>query len=49
MTKVKNLSNKEPTKDITLDDIKYKLPLSTSKKRREVKISKDISFGGKNF
>ena len=49
MTKVKNLSNKEPTKDITLDDIKYKLPLSTSKKRREVKISKDISFGGKNL
>ena len=30
---VKKLSNKEPTKDITSDDIKYKLPLATSKKK----------------
>ena len=30
----KNLSNKEPTKDITKDDIKNKLPLSTSKKKK---------------
>ena len=29
---IKNLSNKYPTKDITEDDIKSKLPLSTSKK-----------------
>lgn len=49
MIRVKNLTNKEPTKDITLDDIKYKLPLSTSKKKRIVKISKNISFGGLNL
>ncbi len=49
MKKVKNLSNKEPTKDISQDDLKYKLPLSTSKKKREVKISKNISFGKKNL
>ena len=29
---VKNLTNKQPTKDITEDDIKYKIPLITSKK-----------------
>ena len=46
---VKNLSNKEPTKDISLDDLKYKIPLSTSKKKIEVKISKDIVFGSKNI
>ncbi len=49
MRQIKNLTNKEPTKDISSDDIKYKLPLSTSKKKREVKISKNISFGGKNL
>ena len=49
MRQIKNLTNKEPTKDITSDDIKYKLPLSTSKKKREVKISNNISFGGKNL
>jgi 3-deoxy-7-phosphoheptulonate synthase len=49
MIRVKNLTNKEPTKDITLNDIKYKLPLSTSKKKRIVKISKNISFGGLNL
>ena len=30
---IKNLSNKQPTKDITVDDIKYKIPKSTSKKK----------------
>ena len=45
----KNLSNKEPTKDITKDDIKNKLPLSTSKKKRQVKISKDIIFGSSHL
>ena len=29
---VKNLSNKQPTKDISLDDIKFKLKEITSKK-----------------
>lgn len=49
MIRIKNLTNKEPTKDITLNDIKYKLPISTSKKKRIVKISKNISFGGLNL
>ena len=31
---VKNLSNKQPTKDISLDDIKFKLKEITSKKKR---------------
>jgi 3-deoxy-7-phosphoheptulonate synthase len=46
---IKNLSNKQPTKDITLDDIKYKLPKSTSKKKIEVKISDDIIFSSNNL
>lgn len=41
----KNLSNKEPTKDISKDDIDNKLPLSTSKNKRLVKVSKNIIFG----
>ena len=41
---VKNLSNKQPTKDITLDDIKYKLKKITSKKEIKVKISDNIVF-----
>ena len=44
---VKNLSNKQPTKDITEDDIRYKIPKSTSKKEIEVKISKDVIFSKK--
>ncbi len=46
---VKNLSNKFPSKDITKDDIKNKLKLSTAKKKVIVKISKNIEFGGKNI
>ena len=46
MKNVKKLSNKEPTKDISRDDLKFKIPLSTSKKKRIVKISKNLSFGG---
>ena len=38
----KKLSNKEPTKDISRDDLKSKIPLSTSKKKRIVKISKNL-------
>ena len=45
----KNLSNKQPTKDITLDDIKYKLPKSTSKKEIIVKITDKITFSKKNL
>ena len=49
MTKIfkKNLSNKFPTKDITLDDKKNKLPLSTSNKKRIVDIGDGIIFGEK--
>lgn len=32
---IKNLSNKQPTKDITDDDIKFKIPLSTEKKKEK--------------
>ena len=46
---VKNLSNKFPTKDITADDRKNKLKLSTAKKKVIVKIDKDIEFGGQNI
>ena len=42
---VKRLSNKEPTKDISEDDLRYKLPLTTSKHKKVVHLSKDISFG----
>ena len=31
---VKKLTNKQPTKDITLDDIKYKIPKNNFKKKR---------------
>ena len=34
---VKKLTNKQPTKDITLDDIKYKIPKITSKKKKDYK------------
>ena len=46
---VKNLSNKFPTKDITADDRKNKLKLSTAKKKVIVKIDNKIEFGGKNI
>tara|TARA_B100000131_G_C18110717_1_gene609531 strand:- start:1327 stop:2229 length:903 start_codon:yes stop_codon:yes gene_type:complete len=47
--KVPYLSNKEPTKDITKDDINYKLPKVTSKKEVKVKVSKDIIFSKKTL
>ena len=46
---IKNLSNNQPTKDISLDDIKYKLPRSTSKKNIQVKISDNIIFSRNNL
>ena len=45
----KNLSNKFPTKDITLDDRKNKLPLSTSSKKRIVDIGNGVKFGSKHI
>ncbi len=46
---VKNLSNKQPTKDITFDDKKNKLKLSTANKKIVVKVGKNIVFGEKNI
>ncbi len=46
---VKNLSNSQPTKDITGDDIKYKLKKITSKKKINVRIGKDIVFSEKHL
>lgn len=46
---VKNLSNKQPTKDITQDDKKNKLKLSTANKEIVVKVDKNIVFGKKNI
>ena len=43
------MTNKQPTKDISLDDIKYKLPRSTSKKNIQVKISDNIIFSRNNL
>ena len=34
---IKNLTNKNPTKDITEDDIKFKIPKITSKKKKMLK------------
>ena len=45
----KNLSNKFPTKDITFDDRKNKLPLSTSNRRRIVDLGNGVKFGSKNI
>lgn len=46
---VKNLSNKNPTKDITIDDIRYKIPKITTKKKIIVKVNNDIIFSPKNI
>ena len=46
---VANLSNKQPTKDITLDDIKFKIKKITSKKEKIVKLSNDLIFSKKSI
>ena len=46
---IANLTNKQPTKDITLDDKKNKLPLSTSKTKRIVDLGNGVKFGEKNI
>ncbi len=46
---IKNLSNKNPTKDITLDDRMNKLMISTSKKKITVDIGNGVVFGKKNI
>lgn len=46
---IKNLSNKNPTKDITLDDRTNKLMISTSKKKITVDIGNGVVFGKKNI
>ena len=43
------MSNRQPTKDITLDDRKNKLKLSTAKKKIQIKIDNNTVFGGKTI
>ena len=45
---IKNLSNKQPTKDITPDDIKFKIPKITANKKISVKINNKITFNDIN-
>ena len=45
----KNLTNKYPTKDITDDDLKYKLKLINSKIKRKININSKISINEKNL
>ena len=42
---VNKLSNKNPTKDITVDDLKYKLTKSTSGRKKIVKVNSKVKFG----
>ncbi len=44
---ISNLTNKNPTKDISEEDLKYKLVKSTSQKKITVKINNKVSFGPK--
>ena len=46
---VKNLSNKFPAKDITEEDILFKLKKICTKKRRRIKIKDNIIFDKKNI
>ena len=46
---IKNLSNKQPTKDITLDDIKNKIFRSTSKQEISIKVSNNVVFSKKTL
>lgn len=46
---VKNLTNKYPAKDITEDDIKFKLKKICNKKKRVIKINSKVSFGKKTL
>ena len=46
---VKNLSNKQPTKDITDDDIKYKIKKIKSKKKVKVIVGGEIEFSEKTL
>ena len=46
---IKNLSNKNPTKDLTEDDIKYKIPKITKKQNITVKVNNKVSFSKKNL
>ena len=46
---IKNLTNKNPTKDISDEDLKYKLFNSTSKKKRTIKVNNIVNFGPKHL
>ena len=37
---IEKLTNKFPTKDISEDDLKYKIPLVTQKKKKLLKLTK---------
>lgn len=45
----KNLTNKYPTKDITDDDLRYKLKLINSKIKRKININSKITINEKNL
>ena len=45
----KKLSNKFPTKDITQDDLKYKLKLINSKLKKKIKVNSKISITEKKL
>ena len=46
---IKKLSNKNPTKDVTFDDLTYKIPKITKKKNVVVKVSKEVFFSKKTL
>jgi len=46
---IRNLSNKNPTKDLTEDDLKFKIPKITRKKNIVVKLNNQVSFSKNNL
>ena len=45
----KKLSNKNPTKDISKDDLKYKIPKSVSKNVKIINLGGGVVFSKKNI
>ena len=46
---IKNLNNKNPTKDITKEDLKYKLIIVNKKKYKDIVVNKKVVFGKNTF
>ena len=46
---IKKLSNKYPSKDITEDDLIYKLKIINSKIKRSIKVNNRININSKNL